>query len=45
VVPSSTTVPRVKSFETKARPPSSWAAALTICGTTTALSRPVEMIA
>jgi hypothetical protein len=40
-----TTVPSVKSFDTKARPPSSWAAALTICGTTTALSRPVAMIA
>ena len=31
-VPSSTTVPSVNSFETNAWPPSSWAAALTICG-------------
>ena len=39
------TVPSVNSFDTKALPPSVWAAAFTICGTTTALSSPAEMIA
>jgi hypothetical protein len=38
-------VPRVNSFEMNACPPSACAAAFTICGTTTAVSRPVEMIA
>ena len=33
VAATSTTVPRVRSFETNFDPPSEWAADLTICGT------------
>lgn len=43
VTTTRTTVPRVKSFEMNALPPSASAVALTICGTMTAVSTPTEI--